>query len=389
MAARPFGTAKPGEPVFETLNRTLAMLGLLGTMGAGVMSNYAQGALASYSGALAGWAEGDTKRAENEWKDYSHKIDQMKANHESLMDEWRDAWKTYGYDQDTLKVKLGIIAAEHGMDKEEIAIAFRDPDKLAVTLDNTTKTIAQLRKDRHDLAKQMLLEEGKDRRALLKARETVRETPNQWIADMNNQALTPEQRANAKTKYDAYVEGEGTKVAARREQQPLDVETRNRIAAMDQSISAVKDLAGFSKEFASFVGAKKFAYEAAMATYGNTGIVPPGFTKESIDRFAEFKRLNGIMEKTKFAFGGKQLTEGEQRVVEAFVPTGREVSSVEYEKKLSGLYEVLRQLRNSELSYAQQGRGALKPTEAQGAPAAPAGSVRWGRDAQGRPVRLP
>jgi len=96
--------------------------------------------------------------------------------------------------------------------------------------------------------------------------------------------------------------------------------------------------------------------QAALATYDATRIVPPGWTREQLEGLADFKKWNGVIEKIKFSFGGKQLTEGEQRVVEAFIPTGREATTAEYEAKLAGVQAVLRAQARTEVRLAQLGK---------------------------------
>ncbi len=75
------------------------------------------------------------------------------------------------------------------------------------------------------------------------------------------------------------------------------------------------------------------------------GLPTPGYDPAEVQRYSNFKKDNGMIEQFKFAIGGKQLTEGEQRVVEAFIPTGREFTTSEYEAKLKGIIAAMEAAR--------------------------------------------
>lgn len=158
LALRPFGSAKPGEDTFESLNRVLSLVGLLGQEAVGVQRGFARGALSAYQGALQGWADGDKERAQRDWLDYTHQVDRLQANHKALMDDYNDAWVKYGHDMDTFQVHQGIIAAEHGLDGEQINLAFSKPQEFQRRLSVTGKRIDQLNKDTDSLEAKMLAE---------------------------------------------------------------------------------------------------------------------------------------------------------------------------------------------------------------------------------------
>jgi len=151
----------------------------------------------------------------------------------------------------------------------------------------------------------------------------------------------------------------GAKTAAQVAEQPLDVDTRTRLKESSAGIEAVDVLrsrftADQRRDYTGMLRSK--LAQAALATYDATGIVPPGWTREQLEGLADFKKWNGVVEKIKFSFGGKQLTEGEQRVVEAFIPTGRETTTAEYEAKLAGVQAVLRAQARTEVRLAQLGK---------------------------------
>lgn len=122
---------------------------------------------------------------------------------------------------------------------------------------------------------------------------------------------------------------------------PFNEEAKKRMDTANMAITSAYRLMTYTpKERETFTGAGRLGFEAARLAQ-EAGLPTPGYTKEQVDRYSEFKKDNGMIEQYKFAIGGKQLTQGEQRVVEAFIPTGRELTTSEYEAKLRAMAGVM------------------------------------------------
>lgn len=197
MTLRPFGKVKPGDEdkIFENLNMLVSTLGLLGQQATGLNRGFARGALAAYEGALQGWAEGDKVRAEREWLNYSHKMDKMREDHKSLVEEYNAAYEKYGHDMDRLKVHLGIINAEHNLDQQQVELAFTKPHELMRQAEHTSKLIERADQGTDAVESKMLTMKMVKESA--KARQDAQldaYAPGEWIDSQGHEITTPTKR---------------------------------------------------------------------------------------------------------------------------------------------------------------------------------------------------
>ena len=175
--------------------------------------------------------------------------------------------------------------------------------------------------------------------------ESLVETPSAWLA-LKNDPLKPfNERVIAGLKYDQWkkdqIEIAGGKALEVARQTPYAGEAKIRLEAMNNAMQAAYRLQGYTaQEREQFTGAGKAGFFAARKAQ-ELGLPTPGYSPEQVERYSEFVKDNGMVEQMKFAIGGKQLTEGEQRVVNAFVPTGREFTTAEYNAKLKGLVKAM------------------------------------------------
>lgn len=171
--------------------------------------------------------------------------------------------------------------------------------------------------------------------------EPLTESPNLWLSQALDPSTPIPQRIQAQMKYDQWKKDQaeiaGTKKAATEANTPLNEDARKRIEMSGLAIAAGYRLMQFNlKDIENMTGAGKIGYEAALHAQ-ELSLPTPGYTPEDVARYNDFKKFNGMIEQFKFAVGGKQLTEGEQRVVEAYIPTGRERTTSEYQAKLRGI----------------------------------------------------
>lgn len=147
IAARPFLDAMPGEKATDSLQKLLLGVGLLGQMAVGLKGGFPQGATAAYTGALQGWSAGDHERAQNEWQTYLGQLQQYDRDTRNLHTNFRERMERYGADKDRLGLEMGLLAAEHGMGKEGIELAFREPERALGQLDTQVKILDQMNRD--------------------------------------------------------------------------------------------------------------------------------------------------------------------------------------------------------------------------------------------------
>lgn len=201
----------------------------------------------------------------------------------------------------------------------------------------------------------------------LQTGEALTEGPNYWLSKSMDMTAPVPERIEAKMKYDKWLEDQttlaGKKTEAQQAAMPLPTEVRDNLRKIDATIDAVDTIQMnyTSQDRRLFTGLlKDRVARGALALYEATGWTPAvsgyGYTEDQLKKLADFRKLNGQIEQYKFAVGGKQLTEGEQRVVDAFIPTGREVTSAEYEAKLVGLKKIMRAQAAAELVLAQTPR---------------------------------
>ena len=152
IAARPFLDAGPGEPWQQSVQKLMMGMGLMAQMGIGIKGGFPGGAWAAYTGALNGWAEGDHIRAANEWKTYMGQLQQYDRSVGRVQQDFENAMRTWGHDQDRLKTEFGILAAEHGLSREGIEMAFKEPDRMMQQLTTSVKIMETMQRDADSLA---------------------------------------------------------------------------------------------------------------------------------------------------------------------------------------------------------------------------------------------
>lgn len=152
ITARPFLSGMPGEDPVQSLNKLMASMGLMAQMAVGIKGGYPGGALAAYTGALNGWAAGDQRRAANEWQTYLGELKQYDRDVGAIRLKYEDTIRRWGADQDKLKTELGILAAEHGLGREAIALSFQDPHRAMEQLTTTAKLLSDMQTSAANLA---------------------------------------------------------------------------------------------------------------------------------------------------------------------------------------------------------------------------------------------
>ena len=176
--------------------------------------------------------------------------------------------------------------------------------------------------------------------------EQASETPSLWLAQSMDVNRPQAERERAGALYDKWNKDQaylaGQKAFQANINTPYNAEDRKRQDTLAMTIQSAYELQNFTaKEREQFTGAGKLGYEAARVAMEAGSPWTGNYTPEEIKRFSDFKKWNGMVEQYKFAIGGKQLTTGEQKVVEAFIPTGRELTTSEYEAKLRTIAKVM------------------------------------------------
>lgn len=152
ITARPFLAGMPGEDPIQSLNKAMAGFGLMAQMAVGIKGGFPQGALAAYTGALQGWQAGDLQRGANQWQTYLGELKKHDRDVQSIRTKYDDAVRKWSGDQDRLKTELGILAAEHGLGREAIEMAFRDPERALSMLNTTATTLGDMQAAAANLA---------------------------------------------------------------------------------------------------------------------------------------------------------------------------------------------------------------------------------------------
>lgn len=145
---RPFGT---GKDVATSLSGVVQSLGLLIAMGVGNSRGYAQGALAAYSGAMQGWAKGDSVRAEREWKRYLQQVNEANDHWKKGMEKREALLRDNKDTLDQLKLRLAINEAEMGSKKEVVQMMLKDHEQAMKMFELEGKEIEKIMKANQDL----------------------------------------------------------------------------------------------------------------------------------------------------------------------------------------------------------------------------------------------
>lgn len=144
ITARPFLAGMPGEDPIQSLNKLMAGFGLMAEMAAGIKGGFPQGALSAYQGALEGWHQGDQVHAANQLQTFMGQLKQHDRDVNAIRTKYEDAVRKWSGDQDRLKTELGILAAEHGLGREGIELAFKDPERALSMTNQTAKLLSDM-----------------------------------------------------------------------------------------------------------------------------------------------------------------------------------------------------------------------------------------------------
>jgi hypothetical protein len=194
--------------------------------------------------------------------------------------------------------------------------------------------------------------------------EPLTESPNLWLSNYLDPNKPVPERIQAKMKYDEWMKGQQQLAQQRENVKPLDAQRAQILEKQNEGIQAAYQLLRFTPgERETFTGAGRMGYEAA-AHAAELGLPTQkfGYSPEQIQRYQDFKKWNGYIEQFKFALGGKQLTNAEQRVVESFIPTGKERTTSEYEAKLRSVAAAMEAAQEVDMYMAQTGKGFVDPT---------------------------
>ncbi len=216
------------------------------------------------------------------------------------------------------------------------------------TLDEAMAVKDQMERSRPDLRGRIAVDQNTKGQYQLKVgtSEPLTEGPNKWLADANNENLPVPQRIKAQEIYNKWKEDQmqiaGGKALSVAQNTPYNEEAKKRLETSNMAIQAAHELSKFTKQdIENFTGAGRLGYEAARIAQEAGLPIMGNYTPEDVQRYNQFKVANGYIEQMKFAIGGKQLTQGEQKVVEAFIPTGRELTTAEYQAKVANLIKVM------------------------------------------------
>lgn len=86
-----------------------------------------QAALASYTGALEGWAEGSREKADFAMKKYALEMKKTIAMGVQQQQRYTNLLAKYGYDDQKLSALMGVYAAELGVERDKLKMAIDTP----------------------------------------------------------------------------------------------------------------------------------------------------------------------------------------------------------------------------------------------------------------------
>lgn len=354
IQARPFLDGGPGDSWQTSLQKLMAGMGLMAQMAVGIKGGFPSGALAAYTGAVQGWTEGDHLRAANQWKTYLGQLQEYDRSVNSVQQDFENAMKEYGADQDRLKTEFGILAAKHNLDREGIELAFREPDRLMQQLTQGVKLLEQMQTHADNVAFRNLMGMHKiqnDRENLELKRENNARLAQQAedTRRMFDMFLGPNagggggQPGQPPMRWSPSVSmGQG---GPRVTLQPNKIgETEQKaLVTYDTILATIRDIkTNFSdQEIEAYTGLLQRPYQDAKMMLSSI----PGLGGMADQRYAMYRTMLGRMTGTAFGEGGKQLTPFEAAVVFSYTPTGSERGgSTEVKAKLDNLerYTLLR-----------------------------------------------
>lgn len=132
-AIRPFLENAPGESPWMVVQRALFGLSTLAQLAGAAFARYPQGALASLTGALQGWAQGQRESGDRAFETWKAQMDSLHRAYERRRNAYRDLLDKHGYDLERLRAALGTKAAELG-ERREVVDALLQGDLTALEL---------------------------------------------------------------------------------------------------------------------------------------------------------------------------------------------------------------------------------------------------------------
>lgn len=125
---RPFGEVSPGDSTMQALQKNLMTLGLIAQMGMGVAKGHPQGALAAYTGALQGWAQGDRARAETEWQEYLAQVQKAQREWQHRVTAFEAIRRKHEGDIEQFRLQMILEAGRAGMEDRFLESINKSPD---------------------------------------------------------------------------------------------------------------------------------------------------------------------------------------------------------------------------------------------------------------------
>ena len=196
--ARPFLEGLPGESTTTSLQRMLTGLSLIAQMGVGIGTGYSRGALAAYTGALEGWQQGDRQRAENEWAQYLQQVAAMQRDYKNRHRAYTDIIEANKWDEQKMRLALGMRAAEFGEEQQAIELAFKDADAFRKRNEVTGAMAAKLQHDAANTTTKLVLQRQKDAHDLELKKLGIESAERIAEANRQNHLAVAELKANAK-----------------------------------------------------------------------------------------------------------------------------------------------------------------------------------------------
>lgn len=198
------------------------------------------------------------------------------------------------------------------------------------------------------------------------ASESLVENSAKWLADMTDSSKPFAERQLAAAKYEKDLQDKikiyGLKNLEAARMTPMKGEALQRYEAANLALEAGFRLQTYTpEERKKFIGLGMV--KQTLGRWTNSAGLPIFTSEEESKRFSEFQKDNGMIEQMKFAIGGKQLTTGEQAVVNAFIPHGRELTHYEYTAKLKSLTATMQAAQEIDFWISNNPRQDITPTE--------------------------
>src|SRR5262249_28069307 len=128
----------PGDSGTQLMQKITFGLGTLASMATGLALKYPEGALAAWTGALQGWAEGDAIRGNREFETWVAKVREGHRAHQSEVERWQALREKYKDNMEQLKTEGAILLHKQGASKELIEAMLKGPETQWKALDAQT-----------------------------------------------------------------------------------------------------------------------------------------------------------------------------------------------------------------------------------------------------------